>query len=396
MAIFLAAIFLYIKKSRSDFRRLFLFINTTFLFLIAFELAAMIGKSVFKNENNVSHQSITAGNYTPCDECIHPDIYYLIFDAYTSSKVLRSEFGYENRLDSFLSTNKFFIVKNSRSNYNLTPFSIGSTLNFDYLYSLNTKKDFFLNEYLPGISIAYDNELAKILKKEGYQIFNHSIFNFSEAASTIPPFDEWEINLVYRRHNIFKKVDADIGWILRTKLNLPRNKSDNDFRYEMDRDKHVLNTLNALTKTIGSKSKSPKFIYGHLLLPHPPFTFDSAGNRLPLSKKLMSPDESKRAYVTQVMYVNKIIDSLVKLIFSNAQKPFVIILQGDHGFRFPNDAGKKSLEFANMNAVYFSNQDYRLFHDSITNVNTFRIVFNTFFKKTYPLLKDTSYFLQYR
>ena len=90
--------------------------------------------------------------------------------------------------------------------------------------------------------------------------------------------------------------------------------------------------------------------------------------------------------------MKKMVDS----IFRNSKNNFIIILQGDHGARYQGEENKKNLEFANLNAMYFYNQDYRLLHDSLSNVNTFRVIFNTFFGKNYPLLKDRSYFLRYR
>ena len=395
ITIALISVFIAIKNSKSDFRKLFIYANTLFLVLIVYELAALATSSYFKEARKDT--SISAAGYSACDSCSRPDIYYLVFDAYTSSDVLQSEFNYANlQLDSFLAQKNFFQLRRSRSNYNLTPFSIGSTFDLDYLHSLDTEKDFFLNEYLPGLSTVYNSELVKILKKQGYAIFNHSIFNFEDIPSTIPPFDEWELKLIYTRHNLIKKIDGDIGWLIRSRLNNPVKKMDTNTTYEIERDKHVTNTLHALFATFTTKIDPPKFVYGHILLPHPPYTFDSLGNKLSMNFKPMTAEEDKLAYVSQVVYVNKVIKKLVESIFQNSKNNCVIILQGDHGARFSGQESKKHLEFANLNAMYFYNKDYRMLHDSLTNVNTFRVVFNTFFHKNYPILKDTSYFLQYK
>jgi Sulfatase len=395
ITIVLISIFVLIQRSSSDFRKLFLYINSLFFVLIIYELCVLV---IGTNPKTSKKDSlVTAARYSPCDSCARPDIYYLVFDAYTSSAVLRSEFNYNNlQLGSFLAQKNFFEVHKSTSNYNLTPFSIGSTFNLDYLYGLDTRKDFFLNEYLPGVSTVYNSELFKMLKKQGYIIFNHSIFNFDGIPSTIPPFDAWELNLIYKRQNLIKKIDGDIGWLIRRKLNMTGKKTDTTTMYGIERDKHVTNTLNALVTTITTKTNAPKFVYGHILLPHSPYTLDSAGNKLPMIFRALTDEEKKRAYVSQVAYVNKVIKRLVDSIFENAKNNVVIILQGDHGPRFPGQENKKHLEFANLNAMYFYNKDYRLLHDSLSNVNTFRVVFNSFFDKKYPLLKDTSFFLQYK
>ena len=46
--------------------------------------------------------------------------------------------------------------------------------------------------------------------------------------------------------------------------------------------------------------------------------------------------------------------------------------------------------FSNLNAFYFPNKDYSRLYDSISPVNTFRVVLNTYFNAQLPLLKDSS------
>jgi hypothetical protein len=395
--VFLFIIFRFINRSRSEFKRLFLFVNIAFVLFIFFDLA-IIGWRAFSNTKTTPGKySLVRGKYNPCDSCVRPDIYYIVFDAYTSSAVLKSEFNYDNSdLDSFLRKKDFYIVQHSTSNYNLTPFSIGSTLNADYLPSVNTRKEFYLDEYLPGISIVHKNRLIPLFKQEGYQIINHSIFSFDQSPSTIPIFDLWELNLIYERHNIIKKIDRDIGWILWPKLRrLTANIISDRQHYAIERDRFFENTVKSVFETIKSHTDPPKFVYAHMLLPHAPYTYDSLGNKISFSGKDLPADEDKKAYIGQLVYANKIIKTLIDSIFSHSKKPFIIILQGDHGYKY-NEANKNTLEFANLNAMYFYNKDYRRLHDSLSNVNTFRIIFDTFFSADYPLLKDTAYFLQYK
>ena len=394
--VFLLVIFWVIRTSKSHFKRFFLFVNLTFLIFIIYEIAAIAIGSTAGKKDEPNNQSFHAASYQACDSCVHPDIYYIVFDAYTSSKVLSSEFNYDNSpIDSFLQMKGFYLVRNSRSNYNLTPFSIGATFNAEYLRSLNTNKDFYLDQYLPGISFVRKNQLFSMLRQEGYQVINHSIFNFNELPSTIAPFDLWELKLIYERHNIFKKVNKDIGWTLWPSI-YHRKAGSNDLRkYAVERDRFFTNSLNDLRSTIKTKTSLPKFTYAHLLLPHGPYTYDSTGNKITYEPKRTTLEESKKGYINQLAYTNKVIKTIVEEIFLYTDKPLVVILQGDHGFKY-NDPAKKDLEFSNLNAMYFYNRDYKLLNDTLSNINTFRVIFNSFFKKNYPLLKDTSYFLQYR
>jgi len=45
----------------------------------------------------------------------------------------------------------------------------------------------------------------------------------------------------------------------------------------------------------------------------------------------------------------------------------------------------------NLNAIYFPDGNYDLVYDDLTPVNTFRLVFNTFFNDDYPFVDDTLY-----
>ncbi len=45
-----------------------------------------------------------------------------------------------------------------------------------------------------------------------------------------------------------------------------------------------------------------------------------------------------------------------------------------------------------LNAYYFPGRESDLLYESITPVNTFRIVFNEYFDGQYPLLEDRNYF----
>jgi hypothetical protein len=72
----------------------------------------------------------------------HPDIYYIILDAYGRSDVLANNFDIDNTefLNSLRSMG-FYIANCSQSNYAHTNLSLASSLNYNYLDNL--KGDFF-------------------------------------------------------------------------------------------------------------------------------------------------------------------------------------------------------------------------------------------------------------
>jgi hypothetical protein len=105
------------------------------------------------------------------------------------------------------------------------------------------------------------------------------------------------------------------------------------------------------------------------------------------------------AFVEQIRYVNGQIDTiLTQLQASNAGKPYVIILQGDHGegeSLYTPTYGSTE-RYKNLNAWYFSDGDYSRLYEGISSVNTFRVVFNKYFNANRPMLPDSSVFIQPR
>jgi len=49
-----------------------------------------------------------------------------------------------------------------------------------------------------------------------------------------------------------------------------------------------------------------------------------------------------------------------------------------------------------FNAIRLPKKDKNIFYDSITPVNTFRLIFNYYFDTDFELLEDKSYFTDYK
>ncbi len=73
-----------------------------------------------------------------------------------------------------------------------------------------------------------------------------------------------------------------------------------------------------------------------------------------------------------------------------------IVLQSDHGWptiggAHPSASDLKSV-FRNLNAYYLPGEGGEPLYESITPVNTFRLIFNTYFGGDYDLLDDDSFY----
>ncbi len=382
------AAFLLLRRTKIGFEKIFLYINTALIIFILSDSILILISDFKKKDDNKSN---TRPLSIDCPTCEKPDIYYLIFDSYTSGSVLK-EFGYNNSIiESYLIKKGFYIIDSSRSNYNLTPFSIGSSLNMDYIPGVTGSNKHYLKDYLPAAHQVYTNNFTNLLSGNDYAIFNHSIFDIKSTPTTVKRFDIWQINSLYRQHNIFKKVFDDIGW--KFPLWLRALFQNQKITYAKERDEYDSTALSHIFHSIQTTTTKPKFVYGHLLIPHSPYTFDSSGKKI-VPKNFLTQVEDKKAYCQQIQHVNKVITQVIDMLFTSQKRPFAVIIQGDHGYRF-FDEKEYNKEFRNFSAVYFSNQDYSHLNDSLTNVNTFRILLNTYFKQDLPVLNDHYYFLKY-
>ena len=148
--------------------------------------------------------------------------------------------------------------------------------------------------------------------------------------------------------------------------------------------------------------KEPTFVFAHLLITHDPYVFDRNGEFL--TDEEFFKRSGKENYVNQVIIANKKLRQLIEKLLSLSSVPPIIVLQSDEGpwpRRFQLDppsfdwrqATKKELrqKLGILNAYYLPNVDKSHLYKSITPVNTFRLIFNLYFKTNLELLPDESY-----
>jgi len=151
-------------------------------------------------------------------------------------------------------------------------------------------------------------------------------------------------------------------------------------------------------ETGGSKSPGPKFTYAHIMCPHVPYVFDRSGKYIegPSAESQRSDgyvtaqNTVNAAYLDQYIFItNEIARIAGKMVKQQPQGGSVIFIQSDHGPR-PHEVYLKNREnsFRVLNAIYFPDHDYEGFYDSISPINSLRLMLNKYFHAGLEKVED--------
>ncbi|MGB8982444.1 MAG: sulfatase-like hydrolase/transferase [Anaerolineales bacterium] len=331
-----------------------------------------------------------------------PDVYYIILDGYGRKDILQALYDFDNSefLDA-LADRGFYIAEQSSSNYVQTMLSLSSSLNMDYLPSLNNGN---INiESREDLAILLQrNKVRAILAQNGYETVS-----FRNSYNATMPNAEiyYDDTGVAYPVTAFESIVID-RTMLRALLHVAFfNKVFIEMPYDVHRSQ-ILSTFARLQEipALGGDY----FVYAHIIAPHPPFVFDENGEPLPHNEPFKLADgnqfiknHSRQAYVEgyrqQIRYVNAFVLETVDAILAGSETPPIIIVQGDHGpgSRFHYGSLEKTWpgeRFSILNAYYFPDQDYSALYPSISPVNSFRVVLNQFFDTNYDLIPDRHYY----
>jgi hypothetical protein len=319
------------------------------------------------------------------------DIYYIILDGMGRADTLQSIYGLDaGPFVADLRATGFHVVDHARSNYAHTVLSFASFLNLDYLDSVakaigeqsgNREALEFLIQH---------NGLMRVAKRAGYQVVGIG----TDYAATYT-FAEADV-CVCRQYgpSMFEQAVIDETPLAAAPLD--------PWTYGAHHTK-VLAAFDALDPGVPSSRR--QFVFAHILVPHPPFTFaaDGALRRPDRPFSLVdgsefegSQDEYVRGYHDQAAFVMRRILSAVHAILGRPGPRPVIVIHADHGpgSRLQtNDEARSDLnERMNIFEAYYFPDGRDDLYDSITPVNLARTVANRYLGTTLPRLPDNSFF----
>ena len=308
------------------------------------------------------------------------DIYYIILDMYGREDALKEVYNYDNsEFIEYLTNKGFYVAPKSRSNYPLTPTSLASSLNMEYINYLSDIVGAESTDTTLLHEMIANNKVSQLLKSVGYRYL--FIFGGWETPDISRYADVYShiCEIAYGTGGI--RISSFTNHLIRSTALEP---FVGPFITDTDRNAilHGFDTLADMPDI-----KGPKFIYAHIKCPWSDTIFKVDGSRTPFESDGTPP----RAYLDRLSLVNRRVEAVVDEILSKSDVAPIIILQGDHGF----GPLEMNCRLSILNAYFFPEKGNRLLYESITPVNSFRVVFNLYFDANYDLLKDESYTVGY-
>lgn len=380
-AILLFASWLVLKKIKKPDAAIG-FLTTVGAILIVFSLArsAQHDYSIYLSaqESKRIQETFFVESRTP-DKNQNPDIYLILLDAHTSAFTLEEEFGYDNSVfTQQLEELGFYVAECAQSNYPITNLSVTSTFYANY-------------HQTPTLYPLYSSLVIETIRTQGYEVItfeNRSRGHFSlgedlrlsrnqmllgqiDLTGGLSEFDFMLIQTSFLR--VFFDMPQLLPWFD------VQSPQEIEYYEHYQQTYYVLDELTRLPQRNG-----PKFVFAHFLVPHPPFIFAPNGD-------FRWADNPVKGYLSNVQFIDSQIVTVVAKIIESSRVPPVIIIMGDHGATGVPDVETPQRRMSILNAYFVNDQAKEDLYETITPVNSFRIVFNSYFGTSYPLLEDLSY-----
>ncbi len=398
-----------IKKLKGR-RQVTAFLNLATCIAMIFPLAQIVR---FEARSYSIAVSQNVGDSIILDESIRlpqdqlpPDIYYIILDGYSRDDTLRQVFNYDNSpfLES-LEDKGFFVAHCSQANYAQTELSLSASLNFNYLDQLG---DTFFegNDDRSALwPLILHSAVRRYLEDFGYSVVAFETgFNWTQMKDAdqylTPAFRPLqEMGLVSGLSGFETLLIRSSAFFILTDAAevLPGFLVPNLDQHVMTHRARVLFVLGRLEHL--PSSPGPKFVFVHIVSPHSPLVFAPDGELLDRSywadiapgEMIADQDRYNTGYIYQIQYLNSRMEDIVNTIIEDSATPPIIIIQGDHGSEKASHRNRMNI----LNVYYLPDGGEAMLYDSISPVNSFRVIFSYYFGADFPILDDISYYSTY-
>ncbi|TFH33414.1 MAG: hypothetical protein E4G99_11440 [Anaerolineales bacterium] len=338
-----------------------------------------------------------------------PDIYYLVLDGYARQDVLQELYGFDN--SAFIEELRqmgFYVPGLAQANHHETAYSIASSLNMDHLVSapgimledVGQNPGVVLREGLARL--IHHSTLAGFLRQQGYQVI---AFDSGYDETAMQDTDEFAHSPEVPRFNAgaafeLMLVDTTVGNFFLELWGREFEPLQALFDDHRARVRYGIRELSAYADRPGAQ-----FVFSHVISPHSPYVFGPNGeprygvDPFTLWGEQAAEDWTPELYTDQVQYINSLVLAEVREILAISEPDPIIILQADHSSRAwgvpdPDPETHQKLLFPIMLAMYLPDSGRAARpYETISPVNIFRLVLNTYFSTDLAFLPDTRFTL---
>ena len=381
--------FLYCLKTKRKLNNITLILNVVAITLIAVTLTQLIGYDfnpyyIFEDDVDISTQFDLADSLGE-----YPDIYYIILDEYAGSKTLNDAFDYDNsEFINFLNTTGFNTPLQTQSNYFVSFLSLSSALNMQYVNFYTDEVGIDSKDRRLSHNLMHDNRIMQILESNGYSTINFDSNWGPTNAIKIADQNLCEKSPTFNSELLIAVLSSSMLKPIYTDLFLPADRE------------RVLCIFSELPE-IQFESEKPIFVLAHIMLPHGPYVWGPNGEHKKIdSLSMLDIEESKKGYLDQLIFTNKMLQEMIEKIIDEKKRPKIIIIQLDHGTTFPMDwknptEKMKHDRLSNINYILLPDKNENPLYNTMTPVNTFRVLFNDYFNTNFEILEDRVFFSPY-
>ncbi len=386
-------------------------ISIPLISILAFHIQA---SSLQLTHLNIPDEVIANLQAMPEDEL--PDIYYIIADGYARWDVLEKTYHYDNsKFHEFLTDRGFYIADQSHSNYMITPLSLSSSLNMNYVADI-VPEGAAGPEYIFGVlldGLIQHSAVHDLIDKLGYKTIGfatgYSRTEFFDADYVFTPemgqMDRVSIQIGI---NAFESMLIENS-IMKILLDIESLQATTAYEYINARmqqpflvQREIILAIFDNLKTVSSIDE-PKFVFVHILSPHPPYKFGPNGEPINHDTSFSLEENGKedeettiRLYDDEITYLNSRLEEIIDYLLENSKRPFVLILQSDHGnnptFKGPDRTEREVRDqIAILNAYYVPVVCKSYLYPEISPVNSFRMLFNCLFGTQFEFLDDETF-----
>ena len=341
-------------------------------------------------------EDLSSLELAPPDPDDPPDVYYVILDRYAGSTALREAYDFDNEpFLTALEERGFTVARLAHANYIKTPLSLASSLNMDFLDLEALEEEAESAKDRTPIHQALREPLVvpRALKEIGYQYVQIANWWTPTQANV-------DADRVFRYEGQDEFTSALTQTTFLRAFGDPNAAPDDPWDWPVMRENNLyaLDRLDEVTELPG-----PKYVFAHLVTTHPPFVHNADGSFT--GRQQVAALGQAESYRRQLTYANGRMIGFIDRVLAR-DPDAVIMLQADEG-PFParyrddewgfdwEDATDAELEekFGILYAMRVPGADLRAegFHDALTPVNAFRIIFNARFGTDLPLLPDRSW-----